>query len=167
MVDRFPSACCRQIVCASVDRNLDPVKGFDVLIRAGELCREKITNVIHDRVRTAHVIGENDAIARTERTMNLKDKVSVRWSDDTPRRFRFATLRAASRSESFGFVIAERLSPPRRVRCASETEVLTRSSPIPQWNTVPSAQPSVLRSRSPSFLRMRRDAADESVGRDH
>jgi len=91
--------------------NLDPVKGFDVLIRAADIVSKEIHDVKfkivgEDRSRDRRNEKElRDLVTR----LNLADIVEfVGWSDDVGQLLKgFDVFVSASRSESFGFVIAE------------------------------------------------------------
>ena len=91
--------------------NLDPVKGFDVLIRAAKLVLETIPNV------KFNIVGEDRSRDnRNEKELrelidelNLGGAVELAgWTDNVGDALSgFDVFVSASRSESFGFVIAE------------------------------------------------------------
>lgn len=112
-VERFPQ---RTIIrgdgrCVGSIGNLDPVKGFDILIRAAAIVSKEIPEI---RFR---IVGEDRSRdGRNEREIrNLIDVFSLAnvvqlagWSDKVSASLsEFDIFVSASRSESFGFVIAE------------------------------------------------------------
>jgi glycosyltransferase involved in cell wall biosynthesis len=105
--------------------NLDPVKGFDVLIRAAAIVATRFKDV------RFVIVGEDRSAARHNekelreliRDLNLEEMVELAgWSDDVPRQLsRFDLFVSSSRSESFGFAIAEAMLMGLPV-IATETE---------------------------------------------
>ncbi len=91
--------------------NLDPVKGFDVLVRAAKkvveaVPRAKLVIVGEDRSRD----GRNEMLLRELiRKLDLDQAVELKgWSDNVGAQLaEFDVFVSSSRSESFGFVIAE------------------------------------------------------------
>jgi glycosyltransferase involved in cell wall biosynthesis len=126
-VEKFPPReySVREGFCIGSVGNLDPVKGFDVLIRAAELIAKKKPEV------KFKIIGEDrsrdrrnekvlrDLIAKLE----LGDTIELAgWSDNVADVLAsFDIFVSASRSESFGFVIAEAMLSGVPV-IATETE---------------------------------------------
>ena len=126
-VARFPERepNSRDGVCVGSIGNLDPVKGFDVLIRAASLVTKQIpgvrfTIVGEDRSRD----GRNQkALRELIDEFGLREVVELAgWSDSVADVLpEFDIFVSASRSESFGFVIAEAMLTGVPV-IASETE---------------------------------------------
>jgi glycosyltransferase involved in cell wall biosynthesis len=112
-IGKFPEGTPRSHSNLSVGSvgNLDPVKGFDVLIKAAEIVSKQIPNVRfeivgQDRSRD----GRNETELRNLVVqLNLSDTVKFTgWSDQVSDLLSgFDVFVSASRSESFGFVIAE------------------------------------------------------------
>lgn len=105
--------------------NLDPVKGFDILIRA-------VPAVLQEFPQTRLVIAgiDRSADGRHERDLRrliadlaLEDRVALTgWSDDIPQTLAgFDLFVSSSRSESFGYAIAEAMLSGVPV-IATETE---------------------------------------------
>jgi L-malate glycosyltransferase len=91
--------------------NLDPVKGFDVLVRAAAIVSKHVSNV---RFEIAGDDRSPDGRNRRElieliSSLNLNDRVQLTgWSEDTRETLAgFDIFVSASRSESFGYAIAE------------------------------------------------------------
>ena len=126
-IDRFPE---RPYVRSETLRvgsvgNLDPVKGFDIFIRAAEIVSKEISGVRfkivgEDRSRDGR--NEND-LRRLIGRANLHDTVELAgWSSDIADVLSDIDIFvSASRSESFGFVIAEAMLSGVPV-IATETE---------------------------------------------
>jgi len=105
--------------------NLDPVKGFDVLIRAAEIVSKQIPDVkfkIVGQDRSRDGRNENE-LRNLTAELNLSNTVEfVGWSDNVSDMLAgFDVFVSASRSESFGFVIAEAMLSGVPV-IATETE---------------------------------------------
>jgi glycosyltransferase involved in cell wall biosynthesis len=115
----------REPFCVGSVGNLDPVKGFDVLIRAAAMITKQIPGVKfkivgEDRSRDKRNEKDlRDMIAE----LRLKDTVELAgWSNNISDVLaEFDTFVSASRSESFGFVIAEAMLSGVPV-IATETE---------------------------------------------
>ena len=126
-VDNFPlrEAVDRRGGVVGAVGNLDPVKGFDVLIRAAKLVAAEHPAVSfqifgEDRSRDGRYEAELRSLISE---LGLTDVVKLMgWSSDvrTPLRS-FDIFVSSSRSESFGFVIAEAMLSGVPV-IASETE---------------------------------------------
>ncbi len=126
-IARFPELRMvdRENVCIGSIGNLDPVKGFDVLIRAATIVKRQRPDVNfrivgEDRARD----GRNETELRDLITfLNLNDTVELSgWSNDIRDVMAgFDIFVSASRSESFGFVIAEAMLSGLPV-IATETE---------------------------------------------
>ncbi|PYT00980.1 MAG: hypothetical protein DMF63_04770 [Acidobacteria bacterium] len=126
-VDKFPERgpISREEFCIGSIGNLDPVKGFDVLIRAAAIVAKvkpeaKFTIVGEDRSRDKRNERElRDLIEE----LNLTETVELAgWSNNVADLLTgFDILVSASRSESFGFVIAEAMLTGVPV-IATETE---------------------------------------------
>ena len=126
-VDRFPlrTAPAGEPKIIGAVGNLDPVKGFDVLVRAAKMVLERYPGVVFE------IIGEDRSrdgrhekeLRRLISELDLTGKVTLRgWSSDV--RVQLANLDvfvSSSRSESFGFVIAEAMLSGVPV-IATETE---------------------------------------------
>jgi len=112
-IDRFPERIRaeRDGFCVGTIGNLDPVKGFDILIRAAAMVSKRIQGakfkiIGHDRSRDRHNERElRDMI----RGLKLDETVELAgWSDNIYETLSdFDIFVSASRSESFGFVMAE------------------------------------------------------------
>jgi L-malate glycosyltransferase len=112
-IDDFPLVSSRadSDFCVGSIGNLDPVKGFDVLIRAARIVSEQLPGtrfkiVGEDRSRD----GRNEKnLRQLISDLNVSEAVDlVGWSDNVSDVLRnFDVFVSASRSESFGFVIAE------------------------------------------------------------
>lgn len=105
--------------------NLDPVKGFDVLVRAAALVSKHMSNVrfeIAGDDRSSDGRNRRDLIALIS-SLNLNDRVRLTgWSEDTRETLAgFDIFVSSSRSESFGYVIAEAMLSGVPV-IATETE---------------------------------------------
>jgi glycosyltransferase involved in cell wall biosynthesis len=105
--------------------NLDPVKGFDVLVRAAADVTKHISNVkfeIAGDDRTSDGRNRRELIALIS-SLNLNDRVGLTgWSEDTRETLAgFDIFVSASRSESFGYAIAEAMLSGVPV-IATETE---------------------------------------------
>lgn len=105
--------------------NLDPVKGFDVLVRAAAIVFKNISNV---RFEIVGADRSSDGRNRREligliNNLNLNDRVALTgWSEDTRETLAgFDIFVSASRSESFGYAIAEAMLSGVPV-IATETE---------------------------------------------
>ena len=105
--------------------NLDPIKGFDVLIKA-----VAIVHTQNPAVRFEIVGDDRSPDGKNRRgledliaALDLRDVVRLSgWSDDIPRKLAtFDVFVSSSRSESFGFVIAEAMLSGLPV-VATETE---------------------------------------------
>lgn len=91
--------------------NLDPVKGFDVLVRAAAIVSKHISNVKFE------IAGDDRSSGGQNRrelralisSLNLNDRIQLTgWSEDTRGTLAgFDIFISASRSESFGYAIAE------------------------------------------------------------
>ena len=126
-VDQFPLSqrTYRDTKIVGAVGNLDPVKGFDVLIRAAKIVADK-----HPAI-SFQIFGEDrsrDSRNETElrsliTELGLTDVVRLQgWSADVRAELRnFDILVSSSRSESFGFVIAEAMLSGVPV-IATETE---------------------------------------------
>ena len=135
-IDRFPARvpAHREVICIGSVGNLDPVKGFDVLIRAAAIVAKqnkdvKFQIVGEDRSREGHNEKEvRDLIC----SLNLDDTVELLgWSDNIANLLAgFDIFVSASRSESFGFVIAEAMLSGIPV-IATETEGAKEIIPDP------------------------------------
>ena len=115
----------RTVFCVGSIGNLDPVKGFDVLIRAAEIVTKKRPDVKfkiigEDRSRDGRNKKELNKLIED---LNLNETVELAgWSDNIADVLPgFDIFVSASRSESFGFVIAEAMLSGVPV-IASETE---------------------------------------------
>ncbi|MEP6705008.1 MAG: glycosyltransferase family 4 protein [Acidobacteriota bacterium] len=126
-VDDFPirSRGFAETLCIGSIGNLDPVKGFDVLIRGAEIVSKqkpgvKFKIVGEDRSRDRR---HEKAIRRLITDMNLGSLVELAgWSNNVSDMLAgFDIFISASRSESFGFVIAEAMLTGIPV-IATETE---------------------------------------------
>ena len=105
--------------------NLDPVKGFDILIRAAALVAERMPDV------QFQIVGDDRKAGRPSELelrgliskLDLDDRVTLRgWSDDIRGTLAgFDLFVSASRSESFGYAIAEAMLSGVPV-VATETE---------------------------------------------
>ena len=126
-VARFPERepKSHNAVCVGSIGNLDPVKGFDVLIRAASIVAKQIPGVKfkivgEDRSRDGRYEKElRDLIGE----LGLRETVELAgWSDNIANVLpEFDIFVSASRSESFGLVIAEAMLTGVPV-IASETE---------------------------------------------
>jgi len=125
--ERFPPqlASNRDHICVGSIGNLDPVKGFDVLIRAAAIVTKEIPDakfsiVGEDRSRDGRNKSE---LLKLIDELNLENTVDLAgWSDDVGQTLSgFDIFVSASRSESFGFVIAEAMLSGVPV-IATETE---------------------------------------------
>jgi len=91
--------------------NLDPVKGFDVLIRAAQIVHTDNPSIRFEIIgEDRSENGENrKALEELVQQLGLVDVVRMSgWSDDVARKMTgFDLFVSSSRSESFGFVIAE------------------------------------------------------------
>ena len=112
-VDSFPkrNPLGRNVLCVGSIGNLGPVKGFDTLIRAAKIVVKEIPDVSfkivgEDRSRD----GRNEKELREMvAELDLKSTVELTgWSDNVAEALGgFDVFVSGSRSESFGFVIAE------------------------------------------------------------
>ena len=105
--------------------NLDPVKGFDILVRAAAVVSEHIPNgrfEIAGDDRSLDGRNRRDLIALIS-SLNLNDRVAlIGWAKDTRDALAgFDIFVSASRSESFGYAIAEAMLSGVPV-IATETE---------------------------------------------
>lgn len=105
-----PAIGREEVVVGSIG-NLDPVKGFDVLVRAAEIVFADISNVRFEIVgddRSSDGRNRRELIALIS-GLNLNDRVALTgWSEDTRDTLAgFDIFVSASRSESFGYAIAE------------------------------------------------------------
>ncbi len=126
-IDRFPErvGSRHKGFCVGSIGNLDPVKGFDVLIQAASLVSKTIPDakfkiVGEDRSRD----GRNERELRDLiRRLTLENTVELTgWSDNVAEMLSgFDIFVSSSRSESFGVVIAEAMLSGVPV-VASETE---------------------------------------------
>ncbi len=126
-IARFPERRMedREGICIGSIGNLDRVKGFDVLIRAAGIISKLRRDVRYrivgeDRSRD----GQNETFLRgLIAELNLNDSVELSgWSNDIRDVLAsFDIFVSASRSESFGFVIAEAMLSGLPV-IATETE---------------------------------------------
>lgn len=105
--------------------NLDPVKGFDVLIRAASILNKtnpsmRFEIVGDDRAPDGHNRRELEQLIAS---LGLEDVVRLSgWSEQVAEKLRaFDIFVSSSRSESFGFVIAEAMLTGLPV-VATETE---------------------------------------------
>ncbi|MEP7150002.1 MAG: glycosyltransferase family 4 protein [Acidobacteriota bacterium] len=124
---RFPQrrTLDREGICIGSIGNLDPVKGFDLLIRSAGIISARRQDVRfsivgEDRSRDGH----NEKLFRgLIAELNLNDAVELTgWSDDiTEVLAGLDIFVSASRSESFGFVLAEAMLSGVPV-IATETE---------------------------------------------
>jgi L-malate glycosyltransferase len=126
-VDKFPvrDAFDREGFVIGAIGNLDPVKGFDVLVRAARTVIDKMPNarfeiVGEDRSRNGHNEIE---LRKLIAELDLDQAVLLKgWSDDVREVLAgFDLFISSSRSESFGFVIAEAMLSGVPV-IATETE---------------------------------------------
>jgi L-malate glycosyltransferase len=112
-IDKFPVRASRQgdRLCVGSVGNLDPVKGFDILIRAAAIVSKKLPSV------KFKIVGEDRspdnrnevALRRLIDLEGVQDMVQLAgWANNISDAFsEFDVFVSASRSESFGFVIAE------------------------------------------------------------
>lgn len=126
-MDKFPERTVgdRKGLCIGSIGNLDPVKGFDVLIGAAEIVRSRNPDIkfkIVGEDRSRDVRNETD-LRNLISNLDLNDTVELAgWSDNVGDVLTgFDVFVSASRSESFGFVIAEAMLSGVPV-IATETE---------------------------------------------